>query len=86
MSQPETTPRQVLYALVSAGFVAVVVILTIGAASAGLVPTWWSGLLAISIVLAATWIAQNWRSTALVLVVAIGLFLMWMIGTLILAA
>lgn len=85
MSQPETTSRQVLYALVSAGFVAVVVILTIGAASAGLVPTWWSGLLAISIVLTATWIAQNWRSTMLVLAVAIGLFLMWMVGTLILA-
>jgi len=85
MSQPETTPRQVLYALVSGGFVAVVVVLTIGAASAGLVPAWWSGLLAIAIVLAATWIAQNWRSTMLVLVLGIGLFLMWMIGTLILA-
>lgn len=85
MSPPETTPRQVLYALVAAGFVAVVVILTIAAASVGLVPTWWSALLATAIVLAATWIAQNWRSTGLVLVLAIGLFLMWTIGTLILA-
>jgi hypothetical protein len=85
VSQPETTPRQVLYALVAGGFVVVVVILTIGGAAAGLVPTWWSGLIAISVALAGTWIAQNWRHTAVVLALAIGIFLMWMIGTLILA-
>jgi hypothetical protein len=85
VNQPETTPRQVLYALVATGFVVVVAILTIGGAAAGLVPTWWSALLAITIVLVGTWIAQNWRSTTVVLLLAIGLFLMWMIGTLILA-
>jgi hypothetical protein len=85
VSQPETTPRKILYALVAAGFVVVVVILTIGGAATGLVPTWWSGVLAITTVLVGTWIAQNWRSTMIVLVLAIGLFLMWMIGTLILA-
>jgi hypothetical protein len=85
VSQPETTPRQVLYALVAAGFVLVVAILTVGGAAAGFVPTWWSALLAITIVLAGTWIAQNWRSTMVALGLAIGLFLMWMIGTLILS-
>lgn len=85
MSEREPTPRQLLYALVAGGFVLVVAILTIGGAAAGFAPTWWSALLAITIVLTGTWIAQNWRSTMVVLVLAIGLFLMWMIGTLILA-
>lgn len=85
MSGPETTPRQVLYALVAGGFVVVVVILTIGAAAAGLVPTWWSSVLALALALGATWIAQNWRHTAAVLSVAIGLFVVWLVGTLILA-
>lgn len=85
MSDAEPTPRQILYALVAGGFVVVVVILTIGAAAAGLVPTWWSGLLALAIALGAVWIAQNWRQTGAVLAVAMGLFLAWLVGTLILA-
>lgn len=85
MTPPQPTPRQVLYALVAAGFVLVVIILTIGAAMAGLVPTWWSGSLALAIVLAATWIAQSWRKTASVLLVGIGLFVVWLVGTLLLA-
>lgn len=84
--EPETTPRQVLYALVAGGFVVVVAVLTIGAASAGLVPNWWSGILALSIALVATWVAQNWRRTGSVLLAAIGLFLLWLIGTLALAS
>jgi hypothetical protein len=79
------TPRQVLYALVAGGFVVVVAILTIGSAAAGLVPTWWSGILALLIALSATWIAQSWRRTGSVLLVAIGLFVVWMVGTLALA-
>lgn len=85
MTDPETTPRQVLYALVAAGFVVVVAILTIGGAAAGLVPGWWSAVLAIAIALVGTWIAQNWRSTVSALSAAIGLFVVWMVGTLILA-
>jgi hypothetical protein len=81
----ETTPRQVLYALVAAGFVVVVIVLTIGAASAGLVPTWWSATLALTIAVAGTWMAQNWRRTGEVLLIAIGIFVMWLVGTLILA-
>lgn len=83
--QRETTPRQVLYALVAGGFVVVVAILTIGAAAAATVPTWWSALLALAIALSGTWIAQNWRRTAATLLLAIGLFVAWLVGTLILA-
>ncbi len=86
MNEGAPTPRQVLYALVAAGFVVVVAILTIGSASAGLVPTWWSGVLALLIALSSTWIAQSWRRTASVLLVAIGLFVVWMVGTLALAS
>lgn len=81
----ETTPRQILYGLVAAGFVLVVVVLTIGAASAGLVPTWWSALLALTIALAGTWMTQNWRRTGQTLLLAIGIFVLWMVGTLLLA-
>ncbi|HEU4895884.1 MAG TPA: hypothetical protein VFT85_08610 [Acidimicrobiia bacterium] len=85
MSDAAPTPRQVLYALVAGGFVVVVAILTIGSAAAGLVPTWWSGVLAFLIALTATWIAQSWRRTGAVLLAAIGLFVIWMVGTLALA-
>lgn len=83
MSEP--TPRQVLYALVAAGFVVVVIILTAGAAMAGLVPTWWSVTLAVAIAAAGVWMAMNWRRTAVMLLLAIGLFIAWLVGTVILA-
>lgn len=83
MSEP--TPRQVLYALVAGGFVLVVVVLVIGGASAGIVPTWWSATLAFLVALGVTWMAQNWRRTAEVLSIGIGLFVVWMVGTLFLA-
>lgn len=60
-------------------------VLTIGAASARLVPTWWSAVLALGIAVGGTWMAQKWRNTAGVLLVAIGLFIVWLVGTLILA-
>lgn len=82
----ETTPRQVLYAVVSAGFVLVVIVLTIGGAAAGVVPQWWSAILALVIAVVISWIGSNWRRTAWVLGVAIGLFVFWMIGTLVVAA
>lgn len=83
MSEP--TPRQVLYALVAAGFVIVVVVLTIGAAVAGLVPTWWSIALAVATLGVAIWIGLNWRRTGASLLLAIGLFVVWLVGTLALA-
>lgn len=84
--RPEPTPRQVLYALVSAGFLVVVAILTVAAAAAGLVPTWWSIVMAVGIVAGGIWGGLNWRSTGPVLLMAIGLFLVWLVGTLALAA
>jgi len=81
----EPSPRQVLYALVAGGFVVVVGVLISGAAVAGLVPMWWTIATAMVAISVAAWSAFNWRRTAIVLVLAIGLFLAWMIGTLILA-
>jgi hypothetical protein len=85
LNREEPTPRQVLYALVAAGFLGVVLILTIGAAAASLVPTWWTVTLGVCLVVAAAWMARSWRRTGSVLAVAIGLFVMWTVGTLILA-
>ena len=85
MSREEPTPRQVLYALVAAGFVIVVVILTIGAAVAGLVPGWWTITFVVAIVVVAIWMAISWRRTGPVLAVAIGLLVIWTVGTLVLA-
>jgi len=85
LSETEPTPRQILYALVAGGFVMVVAILTIGGASAALVPAWWSVALGLLIALAGAWIALRWRRTGPVLLLAIGLFLVWMVGTLALA-
>lgn len=84
MSEP--SPRQVLYALVAGGFVVVVGILIGGAAVAGLVPGWWTIVTTLVAISVAVWSAINWRRTAVVLALAIGLFLAWAIGTLILAA
>lgn len=81
----EPTPRQVLYAVVAGGFVLVVIVLTIGGAAAGVVPQWWSAVLALMVVVVSSWIGSNWRRTGYVLAVAIGLFLVWMVGTLTLA-
>lgn len=82
----EPTPRQVLYALVGGGFLVVVAVLTVAGAGAGLVPTWWSGVLALGIAAGGAWSARNWRKTVGVLLVAIGLFIVWLIGTLALAS
>lgn len=83
MSEP--SPRQVLYALVSGGFVLVVGILIGGAAVAGLVPMWWTIATTLVTISVAAWSALNWRRTAVVLALVIGLFLAWAVGTLILA-
>lgn len=82
MSEP--TPRQVLYALVAGGFMLVVATLTVGGAVAGIVPGWWSVTLAVLLAGAGGWMAMNWRSTGPVLLIAIGLFVVWLVGTLIL--
>jgi hypothetical protein len=71
---------------VAGGFVVVVGVLIGGAAVAGLVPTWWTIAATLVAISVAAWSAFNWRRTAVVLILAMGLFLAWAIGTLILAA
>lgn len=78
----EPTPRQVLYALVSGGFVVVVAILVIGAALVDLSPPWWTTTMAILLTVAALWMGLNWRRTAPILTLGIGVFVMWVVGTL----
>lgn len=81
----DITPRQVLYALVAGGFMVVVAVLVVAGAAAGIVPTWWSATLAVVITGVGAWMAWNWRSTGPMLLVAIGVFVLWLVGTLILA-
>ena len=81
----EPTPRQVLYALVSAAFLLVVLVLTVGAAAAGLTPTWWTFTVLVALVIAAAWTAVSWRRTGPILIVSIGLLVIWAVGTLIVA-
>ncbi len=83
MSEP--TPRQVLYALVAGGFLAVVVVLVIGAAAAGLVPNWWTATMAVTTGVLGIWCGFNWRRTPIVLSLSIALFLVWTVGTLLVA-
>lgn len=78
----EPTPRQVLYALVSGGFLVVVLVLVVGAAIAGLVPPWWTITMLLGLSIAALWSAINWRKTAPVLLISIGMFAIWTAGTL----
>lgn len=81
----EPTPRQVLYALVAGGFLVVVLVLTVGAAVAGVVPVWWTVTMAVLCVVLAVWSTLNWRRTVPVLLLAIGLFLFWAVATLLIA-
>ena len=81
----EPTPRQVLYVLVAGGFLIVAGVLTVGAAITGLVPVWWTVAISILLAVAAVWSGLNWRKTGPVLLLAIGLFLAWTVGTLLLS-
>lgn len=84
MSEP--SPRQVLYGLVAGGFILVVGVLVVGAAAAGLVPTWWTVVISLAVVVTAVWAALRWRKTGPVLAISIGLLVIWVIGTLLLRA
>lgn len=81
----EPSPRQVLYALVSAGFLLVVLALTVGAAVAGLVPVPWTVVMLAVTVGSGIWGGFNWTRTGPLLVVSISLFVVWTVGTLLLA-
>ena len=81
----ESSPRQVLYAAVAACFLVVVALLIVAGAVTGLVPAWWTATLGGSLVLLAVWSGYNWRRTGPVLLGSIGFFVIWAIGTLIVA-
>jgi len=49
------------------------------------VPEWWTATMSILLVVIGAWFVLNWRRTAPVLLLAIGLFLLWSIGTFITA-
>jgi hypothetical protein len=76
----------VLYALVAGGFIAVVGVLVVGAAVAGLVPTWWTIVMTLAVVASALWAVLRWQKTGPALAVSIGLLVFWVIGTLLLRA
>ncbi len=78
----ETTPRQVLYALVAAGFLLVVAMLVIGAAVSGIAPAWWTAVTGAGLVVIAVWAGFNWRRTGRLLMASIGILLLWSLGTL----
>lgn len=77
MPEP-ASPRQLLYAMVGAGFHVVVGVLAL--ASAGLAPGWWTAVVAVFWVAAAALIGLAWRRTALVLGLSMGGFIAWTIG------
>lgn len=78
----DPTPRQVLYALVAAGFLVVVLILIVGSAVAGLSPVWWTWVMSLVLVGDGVWLAFNWRRTGSALLVAIFTLVLWTVGTL----
>ncbi len=83
MSEP--TPRQVLYAIVSAALLVVILVLIVGAASAGLVPVWWTALGGLALLLMAIWSVFHWRRTARLLMLSIGLLAVWFAVTIVVA-
>ena len=81
----ETTPRQVLYALVSGGLLVVIAVLVIGSAVAGLAPGWWTAVMIGLLIGAGVVSILRWQRTGTVLVLSIGLFVAWTVGTLLFA-
>ncbi|HVR77958.1 MAG TPA: hypothetical protein VMS99_06145 [Acidimicrobiia bacterium] len=63
----------------------VVALLIVAGAVTGLVPAWWTAILGGSLMLLAIWSGYNWRRTGPVLLGSIGFFVIWTIGTLIVA-
>ena len=81
----EPTPRQVLYALVAAGLLVVILILILGAASAGLVPVWWTAVGGVAWLAITIWGGFYWRRTGPLLMASIGLLAVWFAVTLVVA-
>lgn len=79
----EASERQVLYALVAGGFLAIVGVLIAFAQAVGLVPGWWTALAGVGWLATAVVVVIQWRRTGRVLLVTIGLFVAWTVGTLV---
>lgn len=80
--RPEPTERQVLYALVAGGLLVTVGVLAGFAAVVGVPPGPWSvGFAALWLVAVAS-VARSWRNTARTLAVSVGIFVVWVVGTL----
>lgn len=81
MSEP--TPREVLYALVAAGFIVITAVLIVGAGAASVVPGWWTATISLITVGVGIWVGLNWRKTGPILLLSTGLLVIWVVGTLI---
>lgn len=81
MSEP--TPRQVLYALVAAGFLLIVALLIVTAAVSGIAPAWWTAVTGVGLVATSVWAGLNWKRTGRLLMASIGILVLWSLGTLI---
>lgn len=79
----DPTERQVLYALVAAGFFLVVAALAIVAAVVGLSPPGWTFGFAGAWLVAAGIGFSRWRRTGRLLLVALVVFVAWAVGTLV---
>lgn len=80
----EPSPRQLLYAMVAAGFHVVVGVLVIG--SAPLAPPWWTTTMVLLWIVIAGTLALRWRRTVLALSVSLGGFIAWTVGAAVLLA
>ncbi len=76
-----TPERQVLYGLVAGGFHVVVLVLAV--AGREVVPAWWSVVVGIAWTTVAVVGLLDWRKTVRLLLMTIGLFVLWMVGTLV---
>jgi hypothetical protein len=78
----EPTERQVLYAIVAAAWLVIVGVLAAAAAFVDLSPPEWSVLFAVVWAVAVGWAVRQWRRTGRLLLVAVTVFAIWMVGTL----
>lgn len=78
----EPTERQVLYALVAGGWLVVVAVLAGVAAAVGVSPTEWSVVFALVWTVAVIQAVRVWRRTGRLLLISVGVFVIWLAGTL----
>lgn len=78
----QPTERQVLYALVAGGWLVIVAVLAGVAAVVGVSPVAWTIGFAFVWALAVAVALRAWRSTGRLLLVSVGVFVIWAVGTL----